>query len=132
MINGAILCVDDETIILDCLREQLEKYFGNAYLYETAENAEEGMEIIEDLRNDEIKILIIVTDWLMPGMNGDEFLIKVHEKYPSIVKIILTGQANEQAINRAREHAGLLGVLYKPWSEDELFNIIKTGLSKNE
>jgi CheY-like chemotaxis protein len=132
MINGAILCVDDEDIILDSLHEQLEKYFGAGYLYETAENAEEGLEIIEELRKDEIKILIIVTDWLMPGMNGDEFLIKVHRKYPSIVKIMLTGQANEEAINRAKKYAGLFGVLYKPWSEDELFNIIKSGLTKNE
>ena len=132
MVNGAILCVDDENIILDSLHEQLEKYFGPDYLYETAENAEEGLEIIEELLKDEIKILIIVTDWLMPGMNGDEFLIRVHEKYPSIVKIMLTGQANEEAINKAKKHADLFGVLYKPWSEDELFNIIKSGLNKNE
>jgi CheY-like chemotaxis protein len=132
MINGAILCVDDEDIILDSLHEQLEKYFGAGYLYETAENAEEGLEIIEELLKDGIKILIIVTDWLMPGMSGDEFLIKVHEKYPSIVKIMLTGQANEEAINKAKNHADLFGVLYKPWSEDELFNIIKSGLNKNE
>lgn len=132
MINGAILCIDDEDIILDSLHEQLEKYFGSSYLYETAENAEEGLEIIEELHKDEIKILIIVTDWLMPGMNGDEFLIRIHRKYPSIVKIMLTGQANEEAINKARKYAGLFGVLYKPWSEDELFNIIKSGLTKNE
>ena len=132
MVNGAILCVDDENIILDSLHEQLEKYFGIDYLYETAENAEEGLEIIEELIKDEIKILIIVTDWLMPGMNGDEFLIRVHEKYPSIVNIMLTGQANDEAINKAKKHAGLFGVLYKPWSEDELFNIIKSALSKNE
>lgn len=132
MLNGAILCIDDEDIILDSLHEQLEKFFGSCYLYETAENAEEGLEIIEELRKDEIKILIIVTDWLMPGMNGDEFLIKVHRKYPSIVKIMLTGQANDEAINRAKKYANLFGVLYKPWSEDELFNIIKSGLNKNE
>lgn len=132
MVNGAILCVDDENIILDSLCEQLEKNFGTDYLYETAENAEEGLEIIEELIKDEIKILIIVTDWLMPGMNGDEFLIRVHGKYPSIVKIMLTGQANEEAINKAKKHAELFGVLYKPWSEDELLNIIKSALSKNE
>jgi CheY-like chemotaxis protein len=132
MVYGAILCVDDEDIILDSLHEQLEKYFGTDYLYETAENAEEGLEIIEELLKDGIKIFIIVTDWLMPGMNGDEFLIKVHEKYPKIVNIMLTGQANEEAINKAKDHADLFGVLYKPWSEDELYNIIKSALSKNE
>ncbi len=132
MANAAIICVDDESIILESLNEQLEKCFGPDYLYETAESAEEGLEIIEELLKDEIKILIIVADWLMPGMNGDEFFIKVHDKYPSIVKIMLTGQANDKAIKRAREHADLFAVLYKPWSEEELFNIIKSGLSKYE
>jgi CheY-like chemotaxis protein len=132
MAGNAILCVDDENIILDSLKEQLEKYFGYDYLYETAENGEEGLELIEELLEDEIKILIIVSDWLMPGINGDEFLIKVHQKYPSIVKIMLTGQANEEAINKAKKHADLFAVINKPWSEDELFRIIKSGLTKNE
>jgi len=132
MVNPAILCVDDENIILDSLKEQLEKYFGNDYVYETAENAEEGLELIEELLEDEIKILIIVSDWLMPGINGDEFLIKVHQKYPSIVKILLAGQANEEAINKAKKHANLFAVLNKPWSQDELFKLIKSGLRKNE
>lgn len=129
---NAIICVDDENIILDSLKEQLEKYFGNDYIYETAENGEEGLELIEELLEDEIKILIIVTDWLMPGINGDKFLIKVHQKYPSIVKIMLTGQANEEAINNAKKNADLFAVINKPWAEDELFEIIKSGLKENE
>lgn len=127
-----ILCVDDETIILDSLREQLEKHFGSGFLYETAENAEEGLEIIEELAADGLKILIIVSDWLMPGIKGDEFLIRVHQKYPSIVKVLLTGQANDDAIRRAENEAGLFAVIHKPWSDQDLFNIIKAGLTKNE
>lgn len=127
-----ILCVDDETIILDSLREQLEKHFGGGFLYETAENAEEGLEIIEELAADGLKILIIVSDWLMPGIKGDEFLIRVHQKYPSIVKVLLTGQANDDAIRRAENEAGLFAVIHKPWTDQDLFNIIKAGLTKNE
>jgi CheY-like chemotaxis protein len=128
----AILCVDDEQIILESLQEQLENHFGNDYVYEMAENATEGFEIIDELVKDGIKILIIVSDWLMPGIKGDEFLIQVHEKYPGIVKVILTGQANEDSLKRAKEEANLHAVLYKPWSDSELFNIIKSGLEKNE
>jgi len=131
MTKTAIFCVDDENIILDSLNEQLKKYFGDGFLYETAENAEEGMEIIEELVKDEIKNIIIVTDWLMPGTKGDEFLISVHKKYPSIVKILLTGQANEEAINRAKKNADLFAVIHKPWVEEDLYNIIKSGLNKN-
>ena len=39
---------------------------------------------------------------------------------------------NEDAIKRAKEEANLHAVLYKPWSDKELFTIIKSGLEKNE
>ena len=126
------MCVDDEEIILDSLKEQLEKHFGTGFLYETAENAEEGLEIVEELASDGVKILIIVSDWLMPGIKGDEFLIKVHQRFPSIVKVLLTGQANAEAIRRAENEAELFAVIHKPWNSDELFNVIKTGMEKNE
>jgi CheY-like chemotaxis protein len=132
MAKNVILCVDDETIILESLQEQLERHFGSGYLYEIAENAQDGMEIVEELTSDGIKILIIVSDWLMPGIRGDEFLIRVHRKYPSIVKVLLTGQANEGAIKRAEQEAELFAVIHKPWSDAELFNIINAGLKKNE
>jgi DNA-binding NtrC family response regulator len=132
MIKTAILCVDDETIILESLIEQLKKHFGDGYLYETAEDAQEAMEIIEELVKDEIKNIIIVTDWLMPGIKGDEFLIDVHKKYPSFIKILLTGQAKEDAITRAKTHADLFAVIHKPWIEEDLYNIIKSGLNKND
>jgi CheY-like chemotaxis protein len=132
MKKDAILCVDDETIILESLREQLERHFGEGYLYETAENAQEGFEIIEDLITEGIKILIIVSDWLMPGIKGDEFLIRVHLRFPSIVKVLLTGHANEDAIKRAEEEAELFAIVHKPWSDTELIDIINAGLIRNE
>ncbi len=132
MSRDVILLVDDETIILESLQEQLERHFGNGYLYEVAENAEEGLEIVEDLTADGVKILIIVSDWLMPGMKGDDFLIRVHQKYPSIAKVLLTGQANEDAIMRAENEAELFAVIHKPWSDKELVNIINGALKKNE
>ncbi len=128
MPNKVILCIDDEPIILESLVEQLEKRLGNEYLYETAETADEGLEVIEELVDSGVDILIIVSDWLMPGMKGDEFLIKVHQKFPGIVKVMLTGQANEEAIERAKKFANLHACVFKPWSEDELIQTIKAGL----
>ncbi len=130
MTNKAILCVDDETIVLESLVEQLEKRLGGEYMYETAETAEEGFEVIEELVDDNVDVLIIVSDWLMPGMKGDEFLIKVHAKYPDIVKVMLTGQADDEAIKRAKKLASLHACMFKPWVEDELVQTIKTGLQK--
>ena len=78
--------------------------------------------------DDGIKVLIIVSDWLMPGIKGDVFLIQVHEKFPQIVKVMLTGQADQKAIDNAQKYANLYKCLLKPWSEQELISVIKSGL----
>lgn len=126
----AIVCVDDENIILESLGEQIKNMFGDKYIYETAENAEEGMEVIEELSDENIDVLVIVSDWLMPGKKGDEFLIEVHKKFPNIVKVMLTGQADEQAIQNAIKNAGLHALLSKPWTATDLEKVIRTGLTK--
>jgi CheY-like chemotaxis protein len=132
MKKKAILCVDDESIILESLREQLQKHFGDEYLYETAESAEEALEILDDLDDDGIDIAIIVCDWLMPGMKGDKFLLQVDLKYPRVVKVLLTGQANQESVDRLEELADQFTLVPKPWNKDELITIIKSGLNKNE
>jgi DNA-binding NtrC family response regulator len=128
--NKIILCIDDETMILTSLKSQLKRHFGNQFRYEFAENAGEGLALIEELINDENIIIIIVSDWLMPGIKGDEFLINVHMKYPKIIKIMLTGMANEEAVENARKNANLYQCINKPWTENELINVIKSGLEK--
>ncbi len=130
MSKPIILCVDDERVVLESLKMQLKSALGNAYLYEMAENADEAMELIQELAEEEINIILIVSDWLMPGMKGDEFLIRVHQQFPGIIKIMLTGQADEAAIERAQMHANLHRCLYKPWTEEELVETLKSGLAK--
>lgn len=128
MSNSAIICVDDEVTILDSLKEQLKRQFGDRYIYEVAESAAEAWEVIEELQEDEIDILVIVSDWLMPGVKGDEFLIRVHQQFPKLITVMLTGQADEEAIDRAKQKANLHACLYKPWTEEELYTIITSAL----
>jgi CheY-like chemotaxis protein len=128
MSNSAILCVDDEIIILDSLREQLQRHFGDRYLYEVAEGVEEAWEVIGELHEEGINTLVIVSDWLMPGVKGDEFLIAVHQRYPQIATVMLTGQADEAAVDRVRIEANLRACLRKPWTEIELVQTIETAL----
>jgi len=123
-----ILCVDDEEMVLNSLEIQLRKQFGEKYVYEFAENAEDALEIIDELDEEGTNVLVIVSDWLMPGLKGDEFLIKVHEKFPKIVKVLLTGQADQEAVDRARDQANLHRCIHKPWSSKELIDTIKSGM----
>ncbi len=130
MSDKVILCVDDESIVLNSLEMQLKDQFGDKYIYEFAESAEEALEIMEEFVNDGLELLVIVSDWLMPGLKGDEFLIKVHKKFPKIVKVLLTGQADEDAVKRAQDEANLHRCIHKPWDVEELIDTIQTGLEK--
>ncbi|MFK5968501.1 MAG: response regulator [Candidatus Marithrix sp.] len=130
MSDKVILCVDDESIVLNSLEMQLKDQFGDTYIYEFAESAEEALEIMEEFTEEGLELLVIVSDWLMPGLKGDEFLIKVHKKFPKIVKVLLTGQADEDAIKRAQDEANLHRCIHKPWDADELIDTIRTGLEK--
>lgn len=128
MSKKVILCVDDEKTVLDSLKEQLKSYFGQKYSIELAENAEDAWEIIEELATTETRILVIVSDWLMPGMRGDEFLIKVYQAFPAITTILLTGQADTEAVERAKNDAKLHRYLSKPWRASELVEAINSAL----
>ena len=130
MNKNVLLCVDDEKMILNSLKTQLKNEFGTQFSYETAENAIDAEELIEELVIDDHNVLIVVSDWLMPGIKGDEFLIKLHQKFPRIVKIMLTGQAKDEAITKAYKEANLHICLHKPWTEQELIEAIKTGIEK--
>ncbi len=130
MSDAVILCVDDEISILKSLEMELQAAFEDQYLYEFAESADEALEIIDELSDNGEQILIIVSDWLMPGMKGDQFLINVHNKYPAIIKVMLTGQADDEAVERAQQYANLYRCLHKPWNTKELISTIKSALVK--
>ena len=128
MSQSAILCVDDEVVILESLKEQLKRQFGDRFIYEVAQSAAEAWEVIEELHEDEIEVIAIVSDWLMPGTRGDEFLIQIHQRFPRLVTVMLTGQADRTAIERAKQEANLHACLHKPWTEEELTQIIVTAI----
>lgn len=128
MAKKAFLCVDDDELILTSLRDQIFSHFGHKYIYEMAENVEEAWEVIEELTEYNVEILIIISDWFMPGIKGDEFLIQVHQQYPTIIKVLLTGQADKKAIERTKKEAQLYRCLFKPWNKQTLINTIESGL----
>ena len=131
MSKPVILCVDDEPTILTSLKRLLYQAFDDEYLYETAESADEALEVIEELEEDEINVIVIISDWLMPGMKGDEFLVKINKNYPNVVKILLTGQADNEAIERAKNQANLHQYISKPWDDRHLIECIRSGLKNN-
>ncbi|MEO5963400.1 MAG: response regulator [Thermomonas sp.] len=128
MNKGILLCVDDEIIVLTALKDQLRRAFGNDFVIDVAESAEEALELLDELAEEGHTLLVIVSDWLMPGMKGDEFLIEAHKRFPSVVKIMLSGHAETAAVDRARHEAGLHDFLAKPWNAEALVESINQGL----
>lgn len=128
----AILCVDDEKIIILSLVEQLKEKFGSKYIYETAMSADEALIVIDELIGSEVTVILVISDWLMSGMKGDEFLIKVSELYPGTVNIMLTGQATPQAIENASKNGALNAYIQKPWNKEELMNKISELLGEKD
>ena len=126
--KGVLLCVDDEPIVLTALRDQLRRAYGSEYVIDVAESAEEALELLDELAGEGHRLLVIVSDWLMPGMKGDEFLVQAHRRFPTVVKIMLSGQAEQAAVDRARREAGLHEFLAKPWNAQELVKAIDQGL----
>ncbi|MCZ8156561.1 MAG: response regulator [Leptospira sp.] len=128
--NKAILFVDDEQIILMSLKSQIKKHFGNEYRYETAQNTEEAWSILEELVEDGIEILIIISDWMMPNQRGDEFFREVHKTHPQIKKIIISGHIDENSLNQLKADVNLHSFLNKPWSESDLIKKVEDAIAK--
>jgi CheY-like chemotaxis protein len=121
-----IVCVDDEKIVLDSLNSQLTRHFGNNYNYEFAESAEEALEIVDDLRDDEAEVIyVVISDWLMPGMKGDELLEEVRKKVENVKTILLTGHIDNKVIQEIQNSGKGIKVIHKPWNERELIALIE-------
>lgn len=128
MQKQVILCVDDEQIILEALHEQLDSIFGDEYDIETADSGDDALEFYEELKDDGIRVPVIISDYIMPGMKGDELLKKVHELDPNSLKILLTGQASIEGISNAINNAQLYRYIAKPWDKDDLALTVKEAI----
>ena len=120
-----ILIVDDDKLILTPIRSFLE--LETKYHVVTFEKPLEALEYVRTSRVD-----VVVSDYLMPVMNGIEFLAKVKEIDPMITRIILTGYADKENAIKAINEVGLFHYIQKPWENDDLKIIIRNGLEKRK
>jgi DNA-binding NtrC family response regulator len=79
---------------------------------------------MEDLIADGVKVILIVSDWLMPEMNGDAFLRIVHERHPEIKAIMLSGRIDEDTVRRLEEEGLFSGFLSKPVAPTDFYALV--------
>lgn len=118
-----ILVVDDEDAILESLAFTL----GVEYEIFTATSGEEGLEIL-----DREEIALVISDQVMPGMSGVEFLEKVIERNPRAIRMMLTGYADMPSLVSAINEGRIYRYLPKPWEPDDLRINVKRALEVYE
>jgi signal transduction histidine kinase len=121
MNDYCLLIIDDEVEITKSLVRQ----FRKKYKVFTTTNAEDGFKILE-----KENIQVILSDERMPGMTGVEFFTKIKDKYPDILKLILTGYSDIEAVIRAINDGQVFRYATKPWNPIELDSIIKEAFDK--
>jgi len=120
MNNGILLCVDDDQTVLVAMRTLLSKSVGSGVQIVIAESGHEALEIAEEYASQGQQISVVISDFIMPSMRGDELLVRLHEKFPRMVKIMLTGQSDLGGIKRSINEANLYRFLEKPFNNADL------------
>src|SRR5262249_7164534 len=118
-----VLLVDDEEMVITSIRAflQLETDYdihGFTDPLEAAQFAEKN------------QVAVAVSDYLMPHMNGIQFLGRVKELQPEASRVLLTGHADKQSAIQAINQVSLFQYLEKPWDNAQLLLVIRGGAER--
>ena len=121
---GKIVVVDDEKIVTSAFKTLLKvEGFCDAHFFNSPKEAIEFLKTnVPDL---------VISDFLMPEMNGLEFLTEVKKMYPEVSKILLTGYADKENAIKAINEVGLYRYIEKPWDNNDLILNIKNGIERS-
>ena len=121
---GKIVVVDDEKIVTSAFKTLLKvEGFTDAHFFNSPC---EALDFLENNTPD-----LVISDFLMPEMNGLEFLTEVKKMYPEVSKILLTGYADKENAIKAINEVGLYRYIEKPWDNDDLILNIKNGIERS-
>ena len=117
------MLVDDEDIVLTSIETFL--HLETEYNLVTFLSARKALAFIES--ND---VSLVISDYLMPEIDGISFLAQVREIKPEIPRIILTGYADKENAIKAINEVGFFQYLEKPWDNDDLKIVIRNGIER--
>ena len=117
-----IICVDDEPNILQSLRRLLRK---EGYRLLLANSGDEALKLMQ-----EQEVHLIISDQRMPQMSGTEFLALVKERYPDVLRVILTGYTDVDSITESINKGHIYKFFLKPWNDHNLKLEIRQALDQ--
>ena len=124
MNKGKIVVIDDEKIVTSAFSTLLKvEGFADTHFFNSPATA---LEFLKENTPD-----IIISDFLMPEMNGLEFLSEAKKLHPEVSRILLTGYADKENAIRAINEVGLYRYIEKPWDNDDLIINIKNGIERS-
>lgn len=127
----AILIVDDDPLILDVLRINVERFIGNDAEVVCASSGDEAIMIIEEmLEENEYYLGLVISDFIMPKMLGTEFLLKAQSLIPSAKKMMLTGQADSEKVIGLLCEMEMFRFVTKPWNPQVLIANVRQALEE--
>jgi DNA-binding NtrC family response regulator len=119
--RGPILLVDDEPALLDAMQQGMAAEFD----VETAKSAAEAEALIGAR-----KYAVLISDHLLPGEAGLDFLVRMRELHPEMRRILLTGYMNPELISRSVAVAELAACLIKPVHAAEVAEAVRAALAR--
>lgn len=123
--DAKLVIVDDEEMVLTSLGAYLE--LETDYEVSTFSSAKAALEHIK-----EHPIDLVISDYLMPEMDGISFLAQVKAMQPDAPRIILTGYADKENAIKGINEVGLYQYIEKPWDNDALQLVIRNALEKRQ
>ncbi|WP_020647946.1 sigma-54-dependent transcriptional regulator [Solimonas variicoloris] len=118
--QAGVLVVDDERHSVEAIRRTLEDDF----VVWTAASADEAQDVLQT-HADDGDVQVILCDQRMPGTTGLEFLRAVRERWPDIVRIIISGHTDAEDIIAGVNEAGIYQYVLKPWMPDQLLELVR-------
>lgn len=120
-----ILIVDDEDMVITSIRAFLQ--LETEYAVHGHTSPEEAVRLLETSPVD-----VIVSDYLMPKINGIQLLAKAKELQPEAARVLLTGHADKQSAIQAINEVGLFQYLEKPWDNAQLLLVIQSAIERTQ
>ncbi len=120
-----IVIVDDEEMVVTSLSSFLS--LETDYIVKAFTSVSQALEFVKN--ND---VDLVMSDYLMPEMDGITFLAHVRDLRPQVPRIILTGYADKENAIKAINEVGLFQYLEKPWDNDDILIVLRNGLERNK
>jgi len=120
--QGRLLVVDDEENILKSLRRVLR---SGDWEIRTALDGERALKILEQFSPE-----VVISDFRLPGMNGADFLAQVKQRIPLAQRIMLTGHADQRAIEEAINRSEIFRFIAKPWNDSTLLLTVQSAFEQ--